>query len=107
MQDGSDWGDWRQHVLKSLEDVERVLEKVTDKQAEQSEILTRNTITVEQHHRRSTLLEQEIKRMETDMAEVREHVQQVQGAGKLIRWIGFTASAIMGVLGLLKLMGKL
>lgn len=66
----------------------------------QAEILLRNTITVEQHERRSTMIENELKAFQEEMRPVKDHVQQLQGAGQLVRWIGYTIGSILAVIGL-------
>lgn len=69
------------------------LEKLSEKQDRMNETLIRNTATLEEHVRRTNLLEAEIK-------PIKRHVDVVQGAGK------FTV-AIAGLVATLKSIGLL
>lgn len=84
----------------------RAIQDNTKLLKEQGETLLRNTITVEHHEKRSTLLEQELKSVREELEPIKEHVQQVSGAGKLIRWTGITVGAILALIGLITALQK-
>lgn len=64
----------------------------------QSETLLRNTLTVEEHHKRSTLLEQEVKRLDTAFDDVKMDISNTKAVWKAYMWMfgtvgGFIAAA--------------
>jgi len=81
-----------------------LLDKSREEQVRQNETLLRNTITVEEHHRRSLALEKQIARVETEIEPIKAHVQQLTGVGKFFRMVGYVAGAIAGTIGLVKLL---
>lgn len=99
--------EWKQLMLSSVEKLSSRMDKIADNQLEQAKILTRNTVTVEEHHRRSTLLEDEFKIVKNDVEEVKEHVHNIQGMGKLFRWMGIVAGSLISLFGLIKLLGSI
>jgi len=76
-----------------------ILSKHTELLESQRETLLRNTITVEAHHKRSTLLEARMDSLEKEMVPYKEHVIVSTGLAKVIRYIGFSAAAILSVIG--------
>lgn len=70
------------------------LEKYAEIQTKQNEILLRNTITVEEHHKRSLYLEAEQQKLEAQIEPIKAHVEQIRGIGNFIKW----SSSIVGLL---------
>jgi septal ring factor EnvC (AmiA/AmiB activator) len=77
----------------------------TRKLSDHNETLARLTATVEAHHRRSILIEQDVKRIDKDINEIQTHIHKVEGAGSLIRWIAYVCGAVIALGGVLKLLG--
>jgi len=64
-----------QSVILTKQDAHNdILEKHASLLERQNETLIRNTATVEEHHKRSTYLETEQKRLEADLASVKHDV---------------------------------
>ena len=94
--------------ILATQEIHMVMTKDLQKEAaSQREVLTRNTLTVEEHHKRSTMLEAELKRVEAEadksIQEVRDHVIQVEGAGKLLTWIAKFCGLILTLAAIVKL----
>ena len=87
--------------LAEISTVQKQQTEVLDKHSEmlekQNEILLRNTITVEEHHRRSLFLEAEQAKLEAQIEPIKAHVEQMKGIGKFIKWV----STVVGLLTLL------
>lgn len=83
------------------------LRTISEELKSQKETLTRNTQIVDEHQRRSTLLEQEVRRIEGGLGEVKDHVTRVEGVGRFIKWIGALSAALTSVGVLLKFLGKI
>jgi len=85
-------------ILANQHNDRKLLEKHSDQLDRHSEILVRNTITVEEHHRRSLLLEAEMKRVDNDVESIKSHVSKVQDMGKgAIAILKMTAAGVGGV----------
>jgi hypothetical protein len=96
----------QKEILVRLDTAQKILDKHAELLEKHNEVLLRNTITVEEHHRRSVLLEEAHEVLRKDLDDVQEHVKGVEVAGKLIRWIGFAASAAIAVYSLFQIFAK-
>jgi tetrahydromethanopterin S-methyltransferase subunit G len=79
-----------------MKGVEERLEKIDSRLEKISETLVRNTSSLEEHMRRTALLEKEV-------APITKHVAQLQGAGKLLAYISILAGIIFTIVRLLGL----
>lgn len=83
----------------------KLLEKHSEQLAEFSNILTRNTITVEDHHKRSLHLERRQEELESRQDTVENYIKvqkaKKQGVKELFTWVGYIGSGIGAVSGLL------
>ena len=95
----------QEHQSEQLRAVAEDIKRLTYDFQAQRETLDRNTQIVDEHQRRSTALEKEIRRIEDGLSEVQDHVTRVEGVGKFIRWCGYLAAAGTSIFGFLKLMG--
>lgn len=81
-------------------DENKILEKL-DKLAEigikQEVNLARLTVTVEEHTKRSNLLEDAQKEIHQELEPIKKHVAMVNGALKLIGLVGIMATIVMAV----------
>lgn len=74
----SDVKDFSAIVLHELKRQDEKLDKLVFKQMEQNETLVRNTVTLEEHVRRTNLLENRAERIEKDVIEVQDHVRNIK-----------------------------
>ena len=88
---------------KSLDRQWESLEKIRAEQAVQNETLARNTSTLEEHHRRSLALEEQVKLLKAEVDPIKTHVHNLEGVGKFMRILGYSAGAITAVYGVFKL----
>jgi hypothetical protein len=81
-------------------DDEKILQKL-DKLAEigikQEVNLARLTVTVEEHTKRSNLLEEAQKDLHAEIEPIKKHVAMVSGALKLIGLLGVIATIVMAI----------
>ena len=75
--------------------VDQKLDKIVDTLGQQAVTLERLTVTVEDHVRRTNILE-------ADMAPIKRHVWMVNGALKLIGLMGLLAAIAEGLAAWLK-----
>jgi hypothetical protein len=68
-------------ILANQDNDRKLLEEHSSLLKEHHKVLTRNTVTVEEHHKRSLLLEAEIKRVDADVRNIQDHVDKVQHMG--------------------------
>src|SRR5689334_22326864 len=76
-----------------------VLDKHSEMLANQNDILLRNTITVEEHHRRSLYLEAQQDKIEAELAPIKAHVEQIRGIGSFIKWCSVVVGLLVAVGG--------
>lgn len=105
--DRDDWTTWGKHVLESLHSLQRTVERVADRQDDQASTLVRNTVTLEEHVRRTDLLEQKVDHVESQVGDVSAHVHRVQGMSRMARLIAVAAGTLTSILGILKYLGIL
>lgn len=107
MPTGSDWTEWSRHVLSTLEELSKSFDKLDEKQRVQNETLIRATLSLEEHIRRTELLEAQAASLKTEVHRIEEHVTRVEGVGKFVKWISYIAGACSSIYGLLKMIGKI
>jgi hypothetical protein len=73
----------------------------------QNETLLRNTLTVEEHHKRSLHLEKLQEKLQNEITPIKEHVTSVTAIFSFIKWTGITAAAILSTIGALTALTKL
>ena len=95
MQNGgdNDWREWRLHVLKTLEMLSESLKEMKEQQWSQGDILTRNTQSLEEHIKRTNLLEEK-------MEQVQAADNRLQGAIKLILILGTIAGIVAAIINI-------
>lgn len=72
-------------VLHELRRQDEKLDRMTDKQAEQNEVLLRNTITLEEHVKRTKLLEDRAERIEDEVDEIKDHVDTIKRIFNIVK----------------------
>ena len=65
-------------------DILEKLDKIVDKQSEHGETLVRNTISLEEHIRRTNLLETDLKDTKEDVEDIKEHVDKIKFVMKVM-----------------------
>ena len=93
-------------VLANQANQQKLLEKHNEMLEKQGEILIRNTAIVDEHQRRSTMLEAELRATKDEVDEISKHVEQVKGIGKLITWLGAIAAIIPLLYGIYQVFKK-
>ena len=85
----------------------KLLEKtevISDECKHIKEVMERNTISLEQHEYRTTLAEENLKSLreefESEIGPIKEHVDNIKGFGRGLRWVGWIAGALLAVIGL-------
>lgn len=78
-----------------MDQINKKLDKIIDVQGEQAVTLARLTVSVEEHVRRTNILED-------DMGPIKDHVSMVNGALKLIGVLGILAGIAEAIILLVK-----
>lgn len=65
-------------------------------------ILERNTVTLEDHMRRTELAEENIELLRSDVRAIERHVISVRGVAKFIAFCGIVAALVSAVLKILE-----
>lgn len=65
--------------------------------------LLRNTITLEEHVKRTNLLEQQVSSFQGEIKPIQEHVQNVQGVGKFMKYFSWILGIIIALSTIYKL----
>lgn len=93
-------------VLHELRRQDTKLDKITDKQSEQNEHLLRNTITLEEHIKRTKLLEDRAERIEDEVDVIKDHVDGIKRIFSLVKptkeklkWLAILAGLAGGGVG--------
>lgn len=81
----------------------KTLEKHANLLELQQETLIRNTITVEEHHKRSIALENRQKELEAEIEPIRDHVISVQAVFKAMKWFGIFFGAVLSAASVYRL----
>jgi hypothetical protein len=91
----------QKEILVRLDAAQKMLDKHADLLEKHNETLLRNTITVEEHHRRSLMLEEAQKALELKVTEAEDHVAEVKVLGKWARWAALALPAISAIYAIL------
>ena len=98
---------------KLLEKLEQKLDKLDGRLSDNTRVLERLTVTVEQHEQRSTSLEEDVKLRAKEfdlkleqhskdstniLGPIRIHVNEVQGFFKILKWVLGIAAIVLGIL---------
>lgn len=90
-------------VLHELRRQDQKLDKVMDKQSEQNEHLLRNTISLEEHIKRTKLLEDRAERIEDEVDVIKDHVDGIKRIFNLVKptkeklkWLAILAGLVGG-----------
>lgn len=87
----------QKEILVRLDSYQKTLDKHTELLDKHNETLLRNTITVEEHHKRSLMLEEAQEQLRTDFKEVEDHVSEVKALGKIVRWAAVVAPIVTAI----------
>ena len=109
------------HLNNRLDRFDDLLDKLFDRQEEMAKILERNTVTVEEHHKRSTnleilvnslksaldalaskftLLEDEVEEIKDDVTPIKNHVSEVSSVMHFLAWTPKFIKAIILIITL-------
>jgi hypothetical protein len=98
------------HILAEIHRIHNSHDKIYDKLSEQGETLVRNTVTLEEHVRRTNLLENKMTHIETEVNGLRTHINKVnffisllKPTRQKIKWILIILSLFGGSWGGYKL----
>lgn len=83
--------------------VDKIAEDITDIKV----IMAKNTHSLEEHMRRTALLEQQVQRLDEDIEPIKIHVAVVSKITALLPYIGKSLVGILTVLATLKALGIL
>lgn len=109
---------FKDYLVNTLSGLSSDIKRLSSKQEKQNETLLRNTITVEEHHKRSLNLEkkmdslefqvkQDLRSIENEIEPIRLHIKGIGFLVKLIRYMGYIAGALLSIFGLIKLVFSL
>lgn len=65
------------HLLREMERVHGNNDRILEKLSEQNEVLVRNTVSLEEHVRRTNMLEEKMEHVETEVSEIKAHITKV------------------------------
>lgn len=82
---------------KQIERILDKLEKIDDKIADIDRTLVKNTESLQEHMRRTNLLEQHLNKQDQKLEPVFKHVDRVGFIVSILKWIGF--SGVLGIIG--------
>ena len=91
---GGDWSEWRLHILKTMELLSDSIDAVRQQQKKQGETLLRNTASLEDHIKRTNLLEEKMDKVEAAD-------NRMQGAMKLVLILGTIAGIATAITALI------
>lgn len=94
-----------------LNSIESKLDKIDERLDKVEQVLIRNTTVMEEHHRRSTLLEAHVDKIENrfykELGPVKKHIDTVSYGLKGILWLFAGITALAGLFLTLKQLGIL
>lgn len=89
------WVEWSQHVLAELKRLDqnhnRIIDKIDqidEKFCEYNTLLTRNTVSLEDHVRRTNLLETKVEHVESEVDGLKNHIDSIHPATALLKLVG-------------------
>lgn len=94
------------HLLAEIHRIHNSHDKIFDKLSEQGETLVRNTLSLEEHIRRTNLLEKKMDHVEEEVDGLKSHVERVRFIMQLlkptkekIKWLIVAGSILGGTYG--------
>ncbi len=101
-----EWKEWSNHILTELKRFDHNHERIFDKLEEQGETLVRNTVTLEEHVRRTDLLEEDIGQVKEKIGDVESDVDKIKGVFGLfkptkqkLKWLVLISSLLGSMYG--------
>lgn len=92
-----------------LNNIEAKLDKIDERLDKVEQVLIRNTTVMEEHHRRSTLLEAHVDKIESrfykELGPIKDHIDMVSYGFKGIMWVFAGVAAISGLILTVKQLG--
>lgn len=100
----------QREYLVSQNNQQKALDRVFETLEKTNETLLRNTITVEEHHKRSNLLEQELRRIdakvsEEDIQHLKAQAEAVEHTRNLFKSLQYLAKIVGWIIGGLSTLG--
>lgn len=86
--------------------LENKVDKIVDDIGEIKIIMARNTVSLEEHIKRTNLLEEEVKRLDEDVRPVKDHVTAMKHSGKLIYTVIKLLAALASIIGVIAALMK-
>jgi lipid II:glycine glycyltransferase (peptidoglycan interpeptide bridge formation enzyme) len=71
-------------LYSKVEKIEDSVEKLTDKMEKYNTVLERNTIIVQEHHKRSNMLEAAFALMREEIQPLKKHVEFINSVAKVV-----------------------
>lgn len=94
-----------------LNSIEAKLDKIDERLDKVEQVLVRNTTVMEEHHRRSNMLESHVDKIENrfykELGPIKAHVDSVAYGIKGIAWVFAGVAAVAGLFLTLKQLGLL
>lgn len=92
-----------------LNSIENKLDKIDERLDKVEQVLIRNTTVMEEHHRRSTLLESHVNKIEArfykELGPIKKHIDMISYGFKGIMWVFAGVAAIAGLILTAKQLG--
>lgn len=92
-------------IISNQESQGRVLDRHTEKLERHAEILERNTVIVDEHHKRSTMLEDRFSELKAEVDEISEKYKTIKNLAKFITWLGGFGGLIVASITIMKYLG--
>lgn len=94
------------HLLAEIHRIHNSHDKIFDKLSQQAETLVRNTISLEEHIRRTNLLEKKMDHVEEEVDGLKNHIEKIRFITQLlkptkekIKWLIIIGSILGGTYG--------
>lgn len=98
----NDWDEWRAHILAEIKRFNkehslfsRKMSKFDSRLDRYNEILIRNTVSLEEHIKRTNLLEKKVDHVETEVGGLRDHLSLVKSVFSIVKFFGTTKGKIV------------
>lgn len=92
-----------ENIESKLEKIESKQDKILDEIIENKIINTRNTASLEEHIKRTNMLQEELNVLKEELKPVEKHVAMVSGALKLLGVISLLASLTVAIFNIIKI----
>lgn len=89
------------HLLAELGRIHSSHDRIFDKLSEQGETLVRNTVTLEEHVRRTNLLEEEMTTVKEEVSGLHTHINKINVVMKLFKPTRTKIKALVAIAGVL------